>query len=109
MQSTLTSSVCPVALRLKQARVRSGLSQRNLGIAAGIDESSSSARMNQYERAKHVPDFDTLSKLAKVLDVPVSYFYCVDDADAEFQLNFHQLHTTQQTQVKQLLERINFA
>lgn len=108
MQSTLTSTGCPVASRLKQARMRCGLSQRNLGIAAGIDEASSSARMNQYERAKHVPDFDTLSKLAKVLDVPVSYFYCVDDSDAEFQLNYHQLHSKQQAQVKQLLERINF-
>ncbi|HCH24809.1 MAG TPA: transcriptional regulator [Oceanospirillaceae bacterium] len=109
MQSKPTSSVCPVALRLKQARVRCGLSQRKLGIAAGIDEASSSARMNQYERGKHVPDFDTLVKLAKVLGVPVSYFYCIDDTDAEFQLNFHQLHVDQQTQVKQLLERINFA
>lgn len=109
MQSPHSNSTCPVALRLKQARIRSGLSQRKLGIAAGIDEASSSARMNQYERAKHVPDFDTLSKLAKVLDVPVSYFYCIDDADAEFQLNFHQLHSSQQTQVKQLLQRINFS
>ena len=108
MQAPHINSACPVALRLKQARVRSGLSQRKLGIVAGIDEASSSARMNQYERAKHVPDFDTLSKLAQVLDVPVSYFYCVDDTDAEFQLNFHQLQSSQQTQVKQLLQRINF-
>ena len=99
---------CPVASRLKQARLKCGISQRNLGIAAGIDPTSASARMNQYERGKHVPDFDTLTKLSAVLDVPVTFFYCTDDADAEFQLNYHQLQSQQQSQVKQLLQRINF-
>ena len=36
--------------RLKEARLRSGLSQEKLGVLAGIDEASASARMNQYER-----------------------------------------------------------
>ncbi|MDP6968660.1 MAG: helix-turn-helix transcriptional regulator [Gammaproteobacteria bacterium] len=104
----MSLSNCPVAQRIKQARQRMGISQRNLGIAAGIDPTSSSARMNQYERGKHVPDFDTLVALARVLTVPVNYFYCIDDAEAEFQLNYHQLRTSQQTQIKQLVQRINF-
>jgi len=104
----VTSSTCPVAQRIKQARQLLGISQRNLGIAAGIDTASASARMNQYERGKHVPDFDTLTQLAKVLSVPINYFYCVDDNEALFQLNYHQLHTAQQAQVKELVQRINF-
>jgi transcriptional regulator with XRE-family HTH domain len=45
-----------------------------LGVRAGIDEYSSSARINQYERGKHTPDFLTARHLAKVLSVPVAYF-----------------------------------
>ena len=95
----MSSSTCPVAQRIKQARQRMGISQRNLGIAAGIDPASSSARMNQYERGKHVPDFDTLAALAKVLTVPINYFYCSDDVEAEFQLNYHQFLNLYESQV----------
>ena len=105
---SVSGSNCPVASRLKQARIQHGISQRNLGIAAGIEASSSSARMNQYERGKHVPDYDTLVKLAAVLNVPVGYFYCADDDDANFMLNYHQLREQQQNHVRTLLERINF-
>ena len=44
--------------RLKEARLRAGLSQEKLGILAGIDEASASVRMNQYEKGKHTPDFE---------------------------------------------------
>ena len=64
----------PVFKRLKEARKKAGISQKNLGIAAGIDEFSASARMNQYETGKHTPDFLTLSKIAKVLKTPVAFF-----------------------------------
>lgn len=65
----------PVAKRLKEARIAAGLSQKSLGIAAGIDEFSASARMNQYETGKHTPDYSTLSLIAKVLNLPVAFFY----------------------------------
>jgi DNA-binding XRE family transcriptional regulator len=39
--------------RLKEARIAAGLSQERLGVVAGIEEASASARMNQYERGKH--------------------------------------------------------
>ena len=39
-----------ISRRLKQARVLAGLSQKQLGIKAGIDEFSASPRINQYER-----------------------------------------------------------
>lgn len=68
-----------VAKRLREARVKKGLSQKQLGIEAGIDEFSASPRMNQYERAKHIPDYATLERLAQVLEVPVPFFYAADD------------------------------
>lgn len=69
--------------RLKEARIRAGLSQQKLGILAGIDEATASARMNQYERGIHTPDFALACKLAEVLNIPACYFYTVEDDLAE--------------------------
>lgn len=69
--------------RLKEARLKTGLSQQRLGILAGIDEATASARMNQYERGIHTPDFALACKLAEVLKVPACYFYTVEDDLAE--------------------------
>lgn len=77
--------------RLKEARQRKDLSQEKLGVLAGIDEMSASARMNQYERGKHAPDWLTVERLAAVLDVPVAYFYAVEDDVAELLFRFHAL------------------
>lgn len=63
-----------ISRRLREARLEKGLSQKKLGIEAGIDEFSSSPRMNQYERGKHIPDISTIARIAKVLDVPTAYF-----------------------------------
>ncbi|CAB3786397.1 helix-turn-helix transcriptional regulator [Paraburkholderia fynbosensis] len=72
-----TSSV--FAKRLKQARIRSGLTQEQLGISAGIDEFSASARINQYERGKHLPHLVMGQRLARTLHVPTSFLYEEDD------------------------------
>jgi transcriptional regulator with XRE-family HTH domain len=80
-----------LAKRLKEARQRAGLTQERLGILAGIDEMSASARMNQYERGKHAPDWLTVQRLAAVLQVPVAYFYADDDDAAELLLAFYAL------------------
>mgnify|MGYP001600814934 CR=1 FL=1 len=68
--------------------MRAGISQERLGVLAQIDEFSASARINQYERGKHTPDFNTAERLARVLDVPVPYFYARDDDMAEWILRF---------------------
>ncbi|MEN5017779.1 helix-turn-helix transcriptional regulator [Erwinia sp. Eh17-17] len=65
--------------RLKEARKKKGISQQKLGVLAGIDESSSSARMNQYEQGTHTPNFDLMCRVADILDVPVCFFYTVED------------------------------
>ena len=79
------------AIRLKQARLLAGLTQMQLGVAAQIDEYSASARINQYERGKHWPDFGTAERLAQALNVPSAYFYAVDDELAALILCFGRL------------------
>ncbi|MDX8124409.1 helix-turn-helix transcriptional regulator [Janthinobacterium sp. GMG2] len=76
---------------MKEARKHAGLSQERLGVLAGVDEMSSSARMNQYERGKHEPDFSMVERIAKVLNVPESYFYAKDDEAAWLQVVFHRM------------------
>lgn len=57
---------------------------------AKIDEFSASARINQYERGKHLPDFDTAERLARVLNVPTPYLYSASDALADWILAFEE-------------------
>ena len=82
--------------RLKQARQALGMSQKQLGIQAGIDEFAASARVNRYELGVHQPDFDTAGRLAKVLRVPLAYFFADDDRLAELILSFAQLSKRKQ-------------
>jgi len=73
----------PLPDRLKQARKKLGISQKELGVRVGMDESSASGRMNHYEKGRHVPDIQTLKKMANELKVPLNYFFCEDDQSAE--------------------------
>ncbi|MBO9664951.1 helix-turn-helix transcriptional regulator [Dokdonella sp.] len=77
-----------VAKRLREARIEAGISQRELGVRAGIDPSVASPRINQYERGKHLPDPTTLERLGNVLDRPLPYFYAADDTLAAFIIAF---------------------
>ena len=88
-----------IAKRLKEARLRAGLSQERLGVLAGIDEMSSSARMNQYERGKHLPDFSVVERIAEVLELPAAYFYAEDDLTAEMLELFHPMTDAQKKRV----------
>lgn len=81
----------PIPKRLKEARDRAKLSQAELGVATGMDPSGASARMNQYERDRHVPDFQTLKRIAAVLECPVLYFYAEDDDLAEILLHLGRM------------------
>ncbi|MBI1174997.1 MAG: helix-turn-helix domain-containing protein [Sideroxydans sp.] len=91
MVSRVQTSLPLFARRMKAARGHLGISQAELGVRAGIDASSASARINQYERGKHTPDFLTVCNLAKVLGVPTAYFYAEDDTLAELTRLFGQL------------------
>lgn len=80
-----------VVKRLKEARERAGISQRQLGLKAGMDLFGASTKMNQYEREVHGPDLPTVTSVAKALKVPVPYFYCEDDELAAVILKFSEL------------------
>ena len=77
--------------RLKEARLRAGLSQERLGTLAGLDEMSASSRMNQYERGKHTPGFFLIERLAQALNLPTPWFYTRDDDMAELLLAYSAL------------------
>lgn len=90
--------------RLKEARLAAGFSQERLGIEAGIEPASASARMNQYETGKHVPNPATVQQVAKVLDLPAAFFYCDEDDLARMVVVFHRLPEVQRAEV---LEQLN--
>ena len=83
-----TNDGSPFPKRLKEARLAKGLSQKKLGILAGMDQFAASPRMNQYEKGVHSPDFQTVRALAKVLEVPTAFFYSEEDALADLILYF---------------------
>ena len=81
----------PLQKRLKEARLSANLSQKKLGIEAGMDEFSASARMNHYEKGRHTPDYSMLQRIAKVLKLPVAYFYAERDELAGLIKLFYRL------------------
>lgn len=93
MGSPAETSRTLFARRMKAARENLGIAQKELGIRAGIDEYCASARINQYERGKHTPDFLTAQNLAKVLCVPTAYFFAEDDKLAELIAAYGALKT----------------
>lgn len=94
----------PIGHRLSFARKAKGISQKQLGILAGIDEFSASPRINQYERGKHVPDFATAQRLAEVLSIPVAYLYAADEDLAEIILLFYKSDKEQKELIKNILK-----
>lgn len=89
--------------RLSDARTEAGLSQKSLGILAGLDPSVASPRINQYERGVHSPSFPMLVALARVLKVPVAYFYCQDEDSAAMLLAYSQASLSVQSKVRKAL------
>lgn len=76
--------------RLREAREAYGVSQRSLGIEAGLDDFVASTRINRYETGVHQPDLQTLQRLAAVLGLPVAYFYAEDDELARLIREYQQ-------------------
>lgn len=91
--------------RLRATRERAGLSQRNLGSAAGIDPSVASTRVNRYERGVHLPDMETAARLAAVLGVPLAYLVAEEDGLARVIEAFAGLSEARQHEWLSALER----
>ncbi|MBB3344894.1 helix-turn-helix transcriptional regulator [Luteimonas sp. RC10] len=91
MTSVAAKEPLPVfSRRLREARTAVGLSQRTLGIEAGLDDFVASTRVNRYETGVHQPDLQTFRRMAEVLDLPVAYFYADDDALAGLIAEHHR-------------------
>ena len=90
--------------RLKQARKKMKISQKDLGINIGIDPSSASGRMNHYETGRHMPDIKTLKKMAKELNVPVNYFFCESEESANLACLIDKLDDEAKHKLIKLLE-----
>lgn len=73
----------PIPARLKAARKKAKITQKDLGVKIGMEESSASGRMNHYEKGRHVPDIGTLKRMAEELGVPLQYFFCENELSAE--------------------------
>lgn len=96
----------PIPTRLKQARKHAQITQKNLGIMIGMDESSASGRMNHYEKGRHTPDISTLKKMADALGVPLNYFFCEDNESAELATAISKLTIEQKNQVIEFIHNL---
>lgn len=104
------------AKRLKEARLRKarklgfatarGYSQERLGIEAGVEEESASARINQYEKGTRVPDLGMAERLAGALGVPMAFLFCRENHLAELLLLAHGLAPAQQQDLVDLAQRL---
>ena len=104
----MPKKISPLAVlsrRLKRTRERKGLSQKQLGIAAGLDQFVASTRINRYERGVHRPDPVTVQRMADALGVPVAYLFASDERLARMILAFDALTAKAQERVVSELER----
>jgi transcriptional regulator with XRE-family HTH domain len=93
-----------VGKRIKALREELGMSQEKVGVAIGIDESSSRARISRYGLGVHEPPIPTARLIANAPGVPLSYLYCEDDSIAELLLALNKLSPDQRdTKVKSFI------
>lgn len=90
--------------RLKEARLRCQLSQKELGIQAGLDPFVASTRINRYELGVHEPDMMTIERLAVALAVPTAYLFADDDRLARMILAFEQLPAAEKDRLLKAIE-----
>jgi len=91
MSRIASRSTSIVGKRIKDLREELGLSQEKVGVAIGIDESSSRARISRYELGVHEPPLPTARRIAEALGAPLTYLYCEDDNIAALLLALDRL------------------
>ena len=84
---------------MRQLREQKGWSQEKIGVAIGIDESSSRARISRYELGVHEPAVPTARLIAQAMGAPLSYLYCEDDEIAAVLLALHRLGAADRSKV----------
>lgn len=91
--------------RLKTARERLNISQKELGIRAGLDSFVASTRINRYELGVHQPDMATAERLAHALAVPTAYLFAGDERLARMILAFEQMSVAEKERLLKTLEQ----
>lgn len=92
--------------RLKEARRKSGLSQEQLGLQAGLEIESASARMNRYERGTRVPGVDLVERIGEVLHLPLTYFYAPSEDEALLVVLFYRMGQDDKEKLLQLAKEL---
>lgn len=92
------------ARRLRFARERAGLTQRDLGRRIGMKDETASPRINQYETGTHMPRYETAKAIAKELKVPLPYLFADGERLARMILAYHQLPVAEQEAVLRKVE-----
>lgn len=90
--------------RLRDVRLRENIPQDKLGVAIGLDEGTASARISRYESGKHAAPYDIAVRLAEILKVPTSYFYCDDDELARVIEGWGKMTKREKLQILALIE-----
>jgi transcriptional regulator with XRE-family HTH domain len=72
-----------IGARIRQARKHRGLTQRELGVLVGFDESTADVRIAQYESEVRTPKAELRDKLAEALNINPRYFYNTEQYAAE--------------------------
>ena len=85
------NSTSIVGRRIKELREQLGWSQEKIGVAVGLNESSSRARISRYELGVHEPPLPTARLIAHAMGAPLSYLYCEDDKVAALSLALHKM------------------
>ncbi len=92
---------------MRNLRSELGWSQEKVGVAIGIDESSSRARISRYELGVHEPPAPTARLIADALGVPLAYLYCEDDNIASLLLALHRLRSGERSRrVQEFIEKL---
>jgi len=72
-----------IGQRIKQARLHRGMTQKELGLAVGFEESTADVRIAQYESSTRTPKADMRDKLGEALNINPRYFFNSDLYAAE--------------------------
>lgn len=91
--------------RLKEIRLKAGLSQKKLGILAGIDEFVASTRINRYEKGVHQANTEVVQNLANILNVPLAYFYTEDDDLAYFIRSWQKFNAEEKDKILAMVRK----
>ncbi len=89
---------------MRHARERAGISQHELGIRAGLDESVAGPRINQYENGVHQPRQEMLRDLADALGIPAAYLITADEDLARLLLSWPGLNAEKRAKYARQIE-----